>query len=240
MNNLGNGDYQALNELEIMAQASNYNSWIWRAILPFIGENVLEIGAGIGTFTDYLKTRRNLYATDIGINCINVLRERFKGFHNIIIEEYDITADPIEKGWIGKQFDTAICLNVLEHIKDDISALQNVKQVLGLKGRIILMVPAFQAVFGTIDKLDGHFRRYSKAELSGKLKEAGFRPQRMHYFNSIGLLAWFYTNKIARDRATSVSKVKVYDKMFVPVLRTLEGIIKPPFGQSLIAIGEKL
>jgi SAM-dependent methyltransferase len=233
------GNYQALGELEIMSLAVNYNNWIWDTISPFIGENILEIGAGLGTFTDFLKTRSRIYATDIAENCIMALKERFEALSNIKMELFDITQQPVISLWTERKVDTAVCLNVLEHIKDDIGAFKNVNDILAAHGRIILMVPAFQFAYGTIDKLDGHFRRYSKGELSSKLKKTGFRLLKIHYFNSAGLLAWFYTNKVARDNATSVIKVKIYDKYFVPILRTGERMIKPPFGQSLIAIGEK-
>lgn len=233
------GDYQALGELEKMSRAVNYNDWIWQTISPYIGEDILEVGAGVGTFTEYLKTRSRVYATDIAQNCLQGLEKRFKEYSNIIVEMFDITRPPAEENWTERIVDTAICLNVIEHIKDDIGALRNINDILATRGRIIIMVPAFQFAYGTIDKLDGHFRRYAKRELLSKLEKTGFKPLKIHYFNSIGLLAWFYTNKIARDNATSMMKVKVYDKYFVPILKTGERIIKPPFGQSLIAIGEK-
>jgi 2-polyprenyl-3-methyl-5-hydroxy-6-metoxy-1,4-benzoquinol methylase len=233
-------DYQALNELEIMAQAQNYNAWIWRTISPYMGNSIIEIGAGIGTFTHYLENKKRVFATDVAQNCIDVLSRLFQDQPCITVEELDITRPPDMQFWIPREVDTIICLNVLEHIDDDIGALKNMKEMIKPGAHIILMVPAFQCAYGTIDKLDGHFRRYSRSELKSKMLQAGLETVRLHYFNSVGLLAWFYTNKIARNRTTSANKVKVYDKYIVPWLRLFEGVVKPPFGQSLIAVGKKL
>ncbi len=232
-------DYQALDELKVMSRAVNYNNWIWETIRPFIGKCVVEIGAGIGTFTDYLADIGKIYATDIAQNCIDVLNQRFTGNGKITIEEFDISRSPDANLWKDRGVDTIICLNVLEHIEDDVAALRNMNSILKTGGNIILMVPAFQCAYGTIDRLDGHFRRYSRRGLSSKMGLAGLKPERVRYFNSVGLFAWFYTNKIARNRATSKSKVEIYNKFIIPWLSFLEGIIVPPFGQSLIAVGKK-
>jgi SAM-dependent methyltransferase len=233
-------DYQALSELEIMGQAKNYNAWIWRTISPYMGQSIIEVGAGIGTFTNYLIDRERIFATDIAQNCIGVLNNLFQKLPNVTIEELDITHAPDIQHWKPRKADTIICLNVLEHIDNDEAALGNMREMVKSGAHIIIMVPAFQFAYGTIDKLDGHFRRYSCSELKVKLKSSGLEPIRMHYFNSLGLLAWYYTNRIAKNRSTSVAKVKVYDKIFVPSLRLIESIVKPPFGQSLIAVGKKI
>jgi SAM-dependent methyltransferase len=232
-------NYQALNELEIMSKALNYNNWIWQKIVPFIGNNIIEIGAGTGTFTTHLSNRNQVFATDNAVNCIEILRNRFRSKGNIIIEYFDITKPPDMQIWRHRTLDTAICLNVLEHIENDSLALQNINSLLVQGSKLILMVPAFQFAYGTIDILDNHFRRYSKKLLVDRLLNSGFTPINISYFNSLGLLAWYFTNKLVRDSSTSASKVKIYDRYFVPVLRILENIIPPPFGQSLIAIGKR-
>jgi SAM-dependent methyltransferase len=240
MSDQNQADYQALSELEIMGQAKNYNAWIWGTISPYVGKNIIEVGAGIGTFTHYLKSRERVFATDVAQNCIDVLSQLFQVQPNIAIEELDITRPTDIQLWKPREVDTIICLNVLEHIDDDVTALKNMREMIKPGAHIIMMVPAFQNAYGTIDRLDGHFRRYSSSELKSKLVSAGFETVRLRYFNSVGLLAWYYTNRIAKNSSTSVSKVKVYDKYFVPPLRLIESIIKPPFGQSLIAVGKKV
>jgi len=238
MKNNQNPDYKALAELETMKNARNYNKWIWEEIRPEVGAKALEIGAGIGTFTEFLKEEREVTATDIGENCLEILRNKYRKSTNIKIEYLDITS--INNPAIREtQFDSVIALNVIEHISDDIKALKNIDGLLKPGGKAIIMVPAFQFAYGTIDKLDGHYRRYRKNELVNKMNEAGFTAIKAKYFNSIGLLAWYYTNKIARNSSTSRTKVKIYDSSVVPFISKAERLITPPFGQSVIAIGEK-
>jgi SAM-dependent methyltransferase len=233
-------DYQALSELEIMAQATNYNAWIWKTIGPSIRGNVLEIGAGIGTFTRYIQRYHNVFATDVAQNCLDILRNKFEKCGNIIVRYFDISDAMENEYWVRQNIGTVICLNVLEHIEDDVSALRALHSILPRNARLILMVPAFQFVFGTIDKLDGHHRRYSKSELTNKLSLCGYRLKEARYFNSIGLFAWLYTNRVVKNKSTSIAKVKFYDRLVVRFLRTIESVWSPPFGQSLIIVSEKL
>lgn len=229
--------YQALDELNKMSLAIKYNNWILSSISPFIGKSILEIGAGIGTYTENLAERGTVYATDFAVNCVDTLRDRFKNRSNIVIDNLDITVPSDKSTWDSRKIDTVICLNVIEHIEDDTNALRNMASLTTRGAHIIVMVPAFQFAFGTIDRLDGHYRRYSRALLKARFIAAGIKPVRIRYFNSVGLLAWYYTNKIVKNSETSIAKVKIYDNYFVPSLNMIESILPPPFGQSLIAIG---
>jgi len=232
-------NYQALLELQIMASANNYNRWIWDTIAQHIGNSILEIGSGVGTFTKFLMKYPRVHVTDIADNCIDILHRNFSESKNLNIAKLDITSILDREYWVTQNIDTVICLNVIEHINDDLSALENLRTVICDNAKIIVMVPAFKFAFGTIDRLDGHYRRYSKGDLIAKLKGAGFSPIQIRYFNSIGLIAWFYTNKIARDKHTSLAKVQIYDRYFIPILSWAERFMNPPFGQSIIAIAEK-
>lgn len=231
-------DYDAIFELEIMAHATNYNEWIWYTISPYVGDVILEIGSGIGTFTHFLKDKKRVFATDIAPNCIEVLRNRFVNYRNISISYFNIELDK-HVPFTGRDVDTAICLNVLEHIGDDKAALINLNRLMQSGSKLVVMVPACQAAYGTVDELDGHYRRYARREIIEKLNYSRFRIRRCRYFNSIGLFAWYFTNKIARDRETSIVKLKFYDRYIVPILRVTESLISPPFGQSIILVAEK-
>jgi hypothetical protein len=106
-------------------------------------------------------------------------------------------------------------------------------------GRIILLVPAFQFLYGTIDRLVGHKRRYTKRSLKELLNKAGFIVEKIEFMNSLGILGWFLNNRILRRREESVSQVALYDRFFVPLIRRIEKIITPPFGLSIVAIARR-
>ena len=238
-------DYQALEELKQMAKATNYNLWILEQMKAHLGKRVLEIGAGIGTFTSLLLDRELIIATDVAPNCIAWLNRKFNDLQNVeilkldIAQRLDFSAGSIGKGLPSEGVDTVICLNVLEHILDDLFALRNIHRLLKQRGKLVLLVPAFPLLYGSLDRRDGHHRRYTKKVLKSKLIQAGFKIEKFHYFNSLGFFAWFVVNRVIKSKKTTGGKLSFYDKILVPPLRLIERIFSPPFGQSLFSICRK-
>jgi hypothetical protein len=100
-------------------------------------------------------------------------------------------------------------------------------------------VPARPEIYSPIDRDFGHFRRYVRAELTGKLQTAGFRVLRLHYFNLIGYLAWWWTFRVLKQRSFNLGSVRLFDRGIFPVSSFLERrVMRPPIGQSLVAIAE--
>ncbi len=229
--------YEGLSNLHLLAGADNYNAWLFDAIRPYVGKRVLEIGSGIGTFTALLREQEHVTATDIDEACLAELSSRFFRSKKVEVARLDIAEISREQmtSLRQKDFDTIIGLNVLEHIMDDIAALKNLRLLL-LRGRLLLIVPALRVLYGVEDRSVGHFRRYEKRELIEKLTGAGWRIEKIGYLNSIGAVLWFIKNRVMRSPATSPRNVRIYDKLVVPFLSTLEKRIPVPFGQSLVAI----
>ena len=119
------------------------------------------------------------------------------------------------------------------------TALRNMREVLRPGGRLALLVPAYQFLFGTIDRLVGHHRRYTRTGLSAALTAAGFTIRDIYYMNSLGVFGWLLNNRIVKRREESPAQVLFYDKAVVPWLSRIERVIRPPFGLSLVAIAEK-
>jgi SAM-dependent methyltransferase len=229
--------YEGLSNLHLLAKADNYNAWLFEGIRPYVGKRVLEIGAGIGTFTALLQNKQHITATDTDEACLGVLSSRFAKSDNIEVTRLDITEISLEQRMTlqRKDFDTIIGLNVLEHINDDIDALKNLRLLVS-SGRLLLIVPALRLLYGVEDREVGHFRRYEKKELIEKLGMAGWHIERIGYINSLGAVLWFIKNRIMRTPATSSANVRIYDKLIVPILSRIERKIPVPFGQSLVAV----
>ena len=230
--------YEALSELELMSKAVNYNKWILEKIRNYLGKRILEVGAGMGTFTSFFLDREKIISVDVAPNCVDYLKQRFKNIPQVDVLQMDVSGDSETKKILGEGIDTIVCLNVLEHIEDDLKALKNLRDVLIPNGKLILMVPAFPFAFGTIDQLDGHFRRYKKRELKNKLESCGFKLLKIFYFNSLGLWGWYFNNRMVKKKSNSLQQVLFYDRVFVPILSFFERIISPPFGQSLMVIAQ--
>ena len=108
-------------------------------------------------------------------------------------------------------FDTVVCLNVLEHVKDDLRALSFMRTVLEPGGRLVLQVPAFQFLYGSVDRAIGHYRRYTRRDLALKMRQAGFEVEDSFYMNVIGMAGWFWNNRIMKideenPASTAISK----------------------------------
>lgn len=217
--------------LEVMNKAKWYNLWILQFIGPYLRKSILEVGAGIGNFSKHLSKYGKV--TGIDINRSYIKKYTHLGFR--------YGYGNIEKGvffFKKERFDSVVCLNVLEHIKDDDIALKNIHELLNDDGNLILLVPAHGLLFSKYDSLLGHYRRYSLESLEGKLKKCGFNTIEIRYFNWWGALGWLLYLKILKKDVFPESEVGVFD-YFGKIFLFPEKYIKPPFGLSVLAVAKK-
>jgi glycosyltransferase involved in cell wall biosynthesis len=213
-----------------------YNKWIWERLQPFVGQRVLEVGAGSGTMTRFLYGRELIVATDRETPYIDRLRNAFRRRPGIFVERLDLDDDSSLE--LAKyKFDTVMAVNVLEHTADDVAALRRANQLLVPGGRIIVFVPAGKDLFGSLDRGVGHERRYEKDEIATKLRDAGFEVETMSFQNQAGRLAWWFNSRVMQRQALPAAQSKLFDR-FVPFFKAFEGN-NPPSGLSLIAIARK-
>ena len=151
---------------------------------------------------------------------------------------YDIT-DPSVLRLTRFGFDTAISLNVLEHIEDDLLALRHIWQLLRPGGRLVVIVPAHGWLYGTMDYSIGHYRRYNRQDMDHKIRAAGFRIESQKYMNVLGMLGWFANGRILRQDIPPSDQLKLFN-LVVPLVRTVEHIVPPPFGLSLLSIARRM
>ena len=144
------------------------------------------------------------------------------------------------------QFDTLVCLDVIEHLEDDFSALLRLHEACKLGGKLILSVPAMPRLYGKRDVLLGHYRRYSKRELEEKLKAAGFTVKTCQYWNLIGApIYWFSECILKRSiddslRTGSDSSLKKLVRSLLERWLSCEMKCRfLPFGLSLLTVSMK-
>ncbi len=228
-------DVELAETLENLDGADNYAAWIFEQVAPHLGDEVLEIGAGHGTFTGLLSAQSaRVAATDVSERCVGILSSRFADDPRVVVLK-GTTADAAAL----PPFDSAVLINVLEHIADDDAALRDLSAALKPGGRIILWVPAFAFLYSDFDRKIGHYRRYRKAGLAAKLSRAGYDVTEIRYMNSAGALAWLVVARLLRRAPTGGTAVKIYDSYFVPVLKRVERRWGVPFGQSVFAVATR-
>src|SRR3989338_7551583 len=182
------------NTLESMSQAVWYNQWTLKKFAKYLGGDILEVGCGIGNFTLELKKYGKVWAFDIN-------KDNLKEAKKKILNESQIGFGDIEKGeyfFQKAQFDSIVCLNVLEHIKDDKKALNNLYKLLNPGGVLILLVPAHPSLMGEIDRSIGHYRRYSTDSLERLVKENRFNLLIKKRINFLGALGWLIAGKVLK------------------------------------------
>ncbi len=221
-----------------MQLASNYFDWQRRNTLAHIGTRVVEIGCGVGNFTRHLLDREHVTGIDIVPECIASHRENFRDYSHI----HSLVQDVLDPGFSELRKvrpDSVVCLNVLEHIGDHVGALRQMHSILPEGGRAVLIVPAFEALYGPIDAMLGHYRRYSKKSFLQAAREAGFDAKQMYYMNSVGFFGWWVNAHILKRTEQSEAQIRLFDSRIVPILEPVENAVKPPFGQSLFAVLQK-
>ena len=223
--------------LDTLAHTPRFNAWMADTLRPAVGSRVLELGAGIGNLTQKLSPRRRMYfATDIDAEHMGRLRTRFQNRPNLSVRRCDL-ANPEDFGPLVGQFDTVICLNVVEHVENDRLALANIASALEEGGRAIVLVPQGQSIYGTLDRVLGHYRRYSEAELRSKMEEAGLRVEKIIRFNRITRPGWFLNGRILKKTTFGRFQLWVFDHLVWLWRRIDTWLPWPPV--SLIGIGVK-
>lgn len=220
--------------LEDLEQAKNYSDWILELIAPHISGRILEVGAGRGTYSSYFADHGHLTALEPSVEHSDALRERLKDRANVVVvtAQLDGTAAP-------GSYDTVVLLNVLEHIPDDHQALGDIYESLAPGGKMVLWVPAFEAIYGKFDQRIGHYRRYRRNQLLALVHNVGFQQVTARYTNMPGFFAWWVIVRVLGRAPTSGRLATVYDRYFIPVIRRIERFVRPPIGQSLLVVAQR-
>lgn len=223
----------------ILAQlegARRFNLWLGDTLRPFVGDRILEIGAGIGNLTGQFIPRELYVASDVNPNYLHYLRSYSYGKPYLRVMEID-AVKPADFDGLDGQFDTVLMLNVLEHLPLEAAALGNVWRALEPGGRAIILVPQHPALHGTLDEALEHRLRYTPAGLTQALTSAGFRVEKLFDFNRVSVPAWWLNGRWLRRKTFSRVQIKLLDTA-IPLLRRIDHLW-PWGGLSLIAVAVK-
>ena len=221
--------------LEDLVEARNYRRWLVDLALPYLGDDPLEVGSGLGHYAaDWAAAGVPRWtASEADPGRLQSLRERFAGDPVVRVRELAV---PIEE---TAGHSAVVAYNVLEHIPDDVGALRAFAGLLRPGGAVVLVVPAFPSAMSEFDLAIGHQRRYRRRTLRKAAESAGLRVEVLHHVNCIGLLGWYVAVKALKGRPKAGLLLTVYDRGVVPWLRRLEARVRPPVGQSLFLVARK-
>ncbi len=223
-------------DLDVLTDVPNYYSWILEHFRKYLRGRVIEVGAGIGNVAArYADWVDELLLVEPAENLYPRLRGRFADRSHVqtrcaLLETLSDSFRP---------FDSAILINVLEHVADDLGMLRTLHAMLKPRGALLLYVPAMAWLFGSLDHTMQHVRRYDKTGLTALLEQAGFQVQSIRYLDVVGVMPWFIVGRVLKRRFLNARSAQFYDRWIVPAERRLERWVNPPFGKNLICIAQK-
>lgn len=237
METMSAGDVAGAETLEIMASAARYNAWQYDVIAPYLGRRVLEVGSGIGNISRHLVAAEHelIVLTDMDEWYREQLRAGYGSHPTVTVASLALPDDEAPLVFAPQRLDTVVALNVVEHIPDDVGALRTMGRLVGRGGRVVVLVPALEQLFGSLDEELQHQRRYSRRALRSAVEAAGLRVEALLWFNFAGTFGWWWNAKVRRAPRIPLKQLRLFDGL-VPLLR-IERYLPLPFAQSLIVVG---
>jgi len=222
-------------DLDGMSGATRLINWTADQFGSVKDLDVVEVGSGIGTYTDELLKRgaRSVLAIEPDPHCLERLEARFGGDERVVLSSNVMPgAEVLRDGNVG---DLVVCQNVLEHIEDDRSAFEEMVSALRTGGRLFLLVPANPWLYGSLDEEFDHFRRYRKDDLLGLAALVDLEGVNVRPFNTLGIPGWWIKGKSGR-REVGNGSLRAYEAM-LRFWRPIEDRFEVPVGLSLILTG---
>ena len=219
--------------LERFDKANFWILYIVFKIRKFLKDDMLEVGAGCGSFTKaYMKNFQSITLTDADAGSYNLLKKNF-------INEKKITVLSSLIKDINKKFNTILYFNVLEHVKEDKLEIRNALEKLNNGGHLIILVPAHQKIYSKLDKAVGHYKRYD----INFFKENKFENSeivKLHFLDFFGY-SLYHLNKIFFKEETYPTELKIFiwDKIFTPLTTIADFLTGYKFGKNILCIYKK-
>ncbi|MCK5333846.1 MAG: class I SAM-dependent methyltransferase [Candidatus Aenigmarchaeota archaeon] len=227
--------------LKTIENADKFTDWMYSEVKPYLCKNILEVGSGIGTYSEKLARDfkdSKITVSDIDTKYVNNLKTRFRNNKNISCIKLNLENRSDFKN-IKHKVDSAIALNVIEHIEDDVGALNKMYALLEKNGRFVVLVPAHKFLYNCLDESLGHHRRYTKEEMIQKVSMTKFKINKIFYFNFISIFGWYLNGNILKKTIINKNKMKFLNAL-VPGLKFFEKkILRNKIGLSLIVVLEK-
>ena len=235
-------DQEGLDTLDTMSEARKLNAWQYEDSSRHLSGKILEIGSGVGNISAfYVEENRDITLSDIRDNYLEKLTKKFeKGVSPNKIIKMDLVASDFEEKYakhIGT-FDGLFALNVVEHIEDDTLAISNAKKLLKPGGKMVILVPAYQALYNGLDKALFHYRRYNKRSLNELFLKNDLSIDKSYYFNFAGILGWFVSGKLQKNNTIPGGQLKLYNSL-VPIFKLVDLITFRKIGLSVVCVGTK-
>jgi 2-polyprenyl-3-methyl-5-hydroxy-6-metoxy-1,4-benzoquinol methylase len=240
-------DKNAASSFWVSSRNRLFKSLVFQQMAPAGKTKFLEIGCGTGDFIRQIIGHNELAITGSEIYLKGLVYAQ-KNLPGVDFIQLDVT-----RGQVGEKFDMIVAFDVLEHIEDDVSAISNINKMLGPGGVFIASVPQYMFLWGRLDEIVKHKRRYSRKELVTKLREGGFDVSYATSFVCALFPLMVITRMLDKGREQSqpdaaalekrVSFPKALNWILDLVMRIDEALIRLgvslPFGGTLVVVAKQ-
>jgi SAM-dependent methyltransferase len=225
-------------ELDLFSAAKNWKSYVRRQLQPYLGREVLEVGAGFGGTTKFLC--HGDFDRWISLEPDADLAERLAANirNGSLPAGCEVQVGTLEGREDYNQFDTLLYIDVLEHIEDDKGELARAILHLRPGGRLVVLSPAHQWLFSEFDRAIGHFRRYTRRSLK-LISPPGSKMERLIYLDAVGLLASLANRVLLKSSMPTPRQIAFWDGVMVPLSRLFDTISLHRVGKSVLAVWQK-
>lgn len=230
--------------LEKWDEINAYSTWMYHSYAKYIGNRVFDVGAGLGRMVSYyIDSCDRAVATDIFDEQVAYMNSIYRNYSQFIAVKLDIMNDDLSE-YIG-QFDTVLCVNVLEHLENDKKAVERMKTLLTGGGKLILFVPALQRLFCRFDKNVSHYRRYNRGELSALGNACNMKVIDNRYFNIAGIFPYWLKGRkrtVSENDSFSTGLNKKSSFLYnvaSKIMEPIEKLFPPPIGLSEVIVLQK-
>lgn len=231
-------DEEGLETLEAITEATAFNEWMYKTILPHCTGKILEIGSGIGNISAFfIEHGHDIVLSDIRDNYLDALKDRYPSTPRFNLDLVHKDFENMYASHVNK-YDSVFALNVIEHIEDHALAMNNIAKLLKKNGQAVILVPAFQTLYNKIDKELYHYRRYTKRTLGNIFAKELYSITHTRFFNFMGIPAWFIGGKLMGDSTVKKGKMRLYNAM-VPIFKLIDYPTKKIAGLSVITVAKK-
>jgi ubiquinone/menaquinone biosynthesis C-methylase UbiE len=230
------GDQQEQEEvLEGLAEAVNHRKWFADIANPYLGDNPIEVGSGLGDYAlEWAPRVRAFTCTEAEPGRLVTLKERMSA-EAVNVEVRHLLLPSEETA----DHSGLVSYNVLEHIDDHVEALRSMANLIRPGAAMVLIVPAFPIAMSKVDIATGHVRRYTKKTMRAALTEAGLHIEKLYYANMSGFIGYFISAKLFGMAPRPGPMITFYDGVVLPFTRWLERFVKAPFGASVVAVARR-
>ncbi len=226
-------------ELELFSHAINWKHYWANQLAPYIGTEVLEVGAGTGTNTVLLASNRQKrwVCLEPDGDLTTVLQGKVQTLASRP-EVLEVITGDLRSLSPDSRFQSILYIDVLEHIEADQEEMEAAFRLLAPGGYLIILSPAHQFLYTNFDQGLGHFRRYSRETLR-KVGPPGVPALRIFYLDAVGFFASLANRLLLKQKLPTIGQIKFWDRYLVQSSIYVDPILGFNFGKTVVGIWKK-